>query len=61
MISSGHIAALESFYAIGLLYASTKTFDKTSKYLMYASAAYLAYGAYLNTQGRVKLLPKVSQ
>jgi len=61
MISSGHIAALESVLAIGLIYASNKTSDTNAKYMLYASAAYLAYGAYLNTQGRVKLLPKVSQ
>ena len=55
-ISSEQIAIIEALLSAGLLYTASKTDSKASKAVAAATAAYLLYGAYLNTQGRVKIL-----
>ena len=55
-ISSIKIAIVEAVLVTGALYASSKTDNKVAKASSIATAIYLAYGAYLNTQGRVKVL-----
>lgn len=60
-VSSTKIAILEAVLAAGVLYGTTKTNDKVVKVATAATAAYLLYGAYLNTQGRVKILKDNSQ
>ena len=49
------VALAETLMSAGLIYIS-KDSDKKSKAVAYITASYLLYGAYLNTQGRIKLL-----
>ena len=49
------VALAETLMSAGLIYVSKKILIKT-KTVAYVTAAYLLYGAYLNTQGRIKLL-----
>lgn len=60
-LSSTKIAILEVVLAAGVLYGTTKTNSNTAKVATTVTAAYLLYGAYLNTQGRVKILKDNSQ
>jgi len=60
-VSSTKIAIVEALLSAGLLYTASKTDSKASKVVAAATAAYLLYGAYLNTQGRVKILKDNSQ
>ena len=55
-IPSNTVAAVELLLVAGALYGYTKTNNKIAKSASVATAIYLAYGAYLNTQGRVKVL-----
>jgi hypothetical protein len=58
MVMSAEIAM-----SMGLMYTGFKTYqakgleDKLSLAVLYGAGAYLAYGAYLNYQGRIDLLP----
>jgi len=49
------VALAEALMAAGLVYA-THDSTMTKKSIAYITAAYLLYGSYLNTQGRIKLL-----
>jgi len=49
------VALAEALMAGGLIYASHDS-TVTKKSIAYITAAYLLYGSYLNTQGRIKLL-----
>lgn len=49
------IAIAEALMGAGIIYVANDSEGK-KKAIAYATAVYLFYGAYLNTQGRVKLL-----
>ena len=51
------IAILEAALAAGLLYGLNKPGTNIGKISCGFTAGYLLYGAYLNSQNRVKLLP----
>ena len=55
-IPSDKVAAAELLLAAGSVYTYTKTDNKNVKSAAVATALYLAYGAYLNSKGRVKVL-----
>ena len=55
-IPSGKVAAVELLLVAGSVYTYTKTDNKIVKSASAATAIYLAYGAYLNSKGRVKVL-----
>lgn len=57
-VSSKQIMSLELALAVASIYASTKTDDRISKGALYVNAAYMALGAYFNSEGRVKVLKK---
>jgi hypothetical protein len=52
------VAMVEALIAAGLLYTAGTSNSLIAKTFCFSGAAYLAYGSYLNTQGRVQLLPK---
>ena len=51
------VAIAEAVMALGLLYSAGSSKSIITKLVSLASAAYLGYGSYLNTQDRVKILP----
>ena len=57
MKTNQKIALLEAALAAGLLYNINKPSTKIGQITCGITATYLLYGAYLNSQNRVKLLP----
>lgn len=57
------VMSAEAVMALGLIHIGYKSYrdkgtdDWSTLVLTYGSALYLAYGAYLNYQGRIELLP----
>lgn len=55
-IDNKKIAVAEAILAAGLLYTAGTSNSIIAKTFCASTACYLVYGAYLNSQGRVKLL-----
>ena len=57
------VAGAETLMALALMYKGFQIYqqqgfeDKLGLLVTYGAGAYLGYGAYLNYQGRIKLLP----
>ena len=57
-IDSNKIAILETVLAVASFAGAQNQSNAIVKSSLYLTTAYLLYGAYLNSQGRVQLLPK---
>ena len=55
-MTNKHVALLEILISLGLIRNTAVSDDKTSRVVSSLATVYLLYGAYLNMNGRVKML-----